>query len=84
MRASIIGFMCASWRLPAATPHLVFVTGDEEYRSEETMPMLARILHRDHGFSTTVCFARTDGVIDPNRLDHNAGLEVLEMADMLK
>jgi uncharacterized protein len=64
-------------------PHIVFVTGDEEYRSEETMPMLARILHRDHGFTVSVCFSLTDGVIDPNRADHIGGLEVLEQADMM-
>lgn len=64
-------------------PHLVFVTGDEEYRSEETMPMLARILHRDHGFTVSVCFALTDGIIDPDRLDHIEGLEILSSADMM-
>lgn len=64
-------------------PHIVFVTGDEEYRSEETMPMLARILHRDHGFTVSVCFAVTDGVIDPNRTDNIEGLEILADADMM-
>jgi len=64
-------------------PHIVFVTGDEEYRSEETMPMLARILHRDHGFSVSVCFALTEDVIDPNRTDNIEGLEILENADMM-
>ncbi len=64
-------------------PHVVFVTGDEEYRSEETMPMLARILHRDHGFTVSICFALTDGVIDPNRTDHIEGLEILSEADMM-
>lgn len=64
-------------------PHVVFVTGDEEYRSEETMPMIARILHRNHGLTVTVCFAVRDGEVDPNRLDHIAGLEVLEDADMM-
>ncbi len=64
-------------------PHVVFVTGDEEYRSEETMPMLARILHRDHGFTVSVCFALTDGVIDPNRSDNIEGLEILADADMM-
>jgi len=67
----------------AGKPHLVFVTGDEEYRSEETMPMLARILHRDHGFTVSVCFALTDGVIDPNRTDNIEGLEILADADMM-
>lgn len=64
-------------------PHLVFITGDEEYRSEETMPMLARILHRDHGFTVSICFALTDGVIDPNRSDNIEGLEILADADMM-
>ncbi len=64
-------------------PHIVFVTGDEEYRSEETMPMLARILHRDHGFTVSVCFALTEGVIDPNRSDNIEGLEILANADMM-
>jgi type 1 glutamine amidotransferase len=67
----------------AGKPHLVFVTGDEEYRSEETMPMLARILHRDHGFTVSVCFALTDGIIDPNRTDNIEGLEILGNADMM-
>lgn len=67
----------------AGKPHLVFVTGDEEYRSEETMPMLARILYRDHGFTVSVCFALTDGIIDPNRTDNIEGLEVLGIADMM-
>lgn len=64
-------------------PHIVFVTGDEEYRSEETMPMLARIIHRDHGFTVSICFALTEGVIDPNRIDNIEGLEVLADADMM-
>jgi uncharacterized protein len=64
-------------------PHLVFITGDEEYRSEETMPMLARILHRDHGFTVSVCFAQTDGIINPDRLDNIEGLEILSKADMM-
>lgn len=64
-------------------PHIVFVTGDEEYRSEETMPLLARILHRDHGFTVSVCFSLTAGIIDPNRLDNIGGLDVLDKADMM-
>jgi type 1 glutamine amidotransferase len=64
-------------------PHIVFVTGDEEYRSEETMPMLARILKNRYGFEVTVCYALTDGIIDPNRSDNIEGLEALENADMM-
>lgn len=65
-------------------PHVVFVTGDEEYRSEESMPMLARILRNRYGFEVTVCYALSDeGTIDPNRLDNIPGLEVLQEAGMM-
>jgi uncharacterized protein len=64
-------------------PHVAFVTGDEEYRSEESMPMLARILANRYGFRVTVCYALTDGIIDPNRVDNIEGLEALEDADMM-
>ncbi len=70
-----------------ATPddrHIVFVTGDEEYRSEESMPMLAKILKRDYGFRVTVCYALNEkGFIDPNVLDNIEGLEGLDDADMM-
>ena len=45
---------------PGKGRHIVFVSGDEEYRSEEGMPQLARILATHHGFTCTVLFA-----IDP-------------------
>jgi uncharacterized protein len=74
----------ASQAAPARPLHVVFVTGDEEYRSEESMPMLARILHRDHGFRVTVLYALDDrGYVDPNRNDNIAGLEALGMADLM-
>ncbi len=67
-----------------SAPHIVFVTGDEEYRSEESMPMLAKILKRDYGFEVSVCYAlNEDGIIDPNVLDNIEGLEKLEDADMM-
>lgn len=70
--------------LDSEVPHVVFVTGDEEYRSEESMPMLAKILKRDYDFEVTVRYALDDdGIIDPNRLDHIPGLEVLEDADLM-
>jgi hypothetical protein len=37
--------------------HIVLVSGDEEYRSEEVMPMLGKILSQKHGFRCTVLFA---------------------------
>lgn len=70
--------------MAADSVHVVFVTGDEEYRSEESMPMLARILRRNYGFRTTVLFALDDeGFVDPNRLDSIPGLEALDDADLL-
>jgi type 1 glutamine amidotransferase len=63
---------------------LVFVTGDEEYRSEESMPMLAKILKRELGCEVTVCYALDSlGNIDPNNLSNIAGLEALEDADLM-
>jgi len=65
-------------------PHVVFVTGDEEYRSEESMPMLARILARDYGLKTTICYSLNDeGFIDPNNTRSISGLEVLDDADLM-
>lgn len=69
---------------PAPRPHVVFVTGDEEYRSEESMPMLAAILERDFAVRTTVLYALAeDGTIDPNRTDHIPGTDALRDADLL-
>ncbi len=42
---------------PGQGKHIVFVAGDEEYRSEEALPMLARILANRHGFKCTVLFS---------------------------
>ncbi|WP_136466453.1 hypothetical protein [Flagellimonas onchidii] len=36
------------------TFHIVLISGDEEYRSEESLPMLAKILSKQHGFKCTV------------------------------
>lgn len=68
-----------------AGKHIVFVTGDEEYRSEESMPQLAKILTRHHGFRCTVLFAidRKDGTIDPEQRDNIPGLEALDKADLM-
>lgn len=63
--------------------HIVFVTGDEEYRSEESMPMLASILSERYDFNTSVVYAISDGFIDPNRQDNIPGLEILEDADLM-
>ncbi|MBE3123520.1 MAG: ThuA domain-containing protein [Planctomycetes bacterium] len=64
--------------------HIVFVTGDDEYRSEESMPQLARILATHHGFKCTVLFAvnKETGEIDPAAKDNIPGLEALSTADL--
>jgi len=42
---------------PGKGKHIVFLAGDEEYRSEEGLPMLAQILAVRHGFKCTVLFS---------------------------
>ncbi|MBI2948328.1 MAG: ThuA domain-containing protein [Verrucomicrobia bacterium] len=70
---------------PGQGKHVVFVTGDEEYRSEEGMPMLAKILAVRHGFKCTVLFPinPADGTIDPNNQTNIVGLEHLKSADLM-
>jgi lysophospholipase L1-like esterase len=70
---------------PGAGKHIVFVTGDEEYRSEECMPQLAKILAIRHGFRCTVLFSidPDSGAIDPTRNDNIPGLQALDRADLM-
>ena len=66
--------------------HIVLIAGDEEYRSEETMPMLARILSRKHGFRCTVLFSfgpDCADYIDPNNQQGLRGLDALGSADLM-
>lgn len=64
---------------------LVFVTGDEEYRSEEALVQLAKILTFRHGFKSTVLFAidPKDGTINPNVNNTLPGYESLDSADVM-
>ena len=63
--------------------HIVFLAGDHEYRSEETLPALAKILARHHGFKCTVLFnINKDGFIEPGN-NNMPGLEVLKEADLM-
>ena len=74
----------AAIRKAAEKPHVVFVTGDEEYRSEESMPMLARILKRDFGFEISIAYSLDDkGFVDPNNTANVTGIEALKTADLL-
>jgi hypothetical protein len=64
---------------------VVLVSGDEEYRSEEALPQLAKILTRRHGFDTVCLFAidPKSGEINPNQSDNIPGLENLADADLM-
>jgi type 1 glutamine amidotransferase len=70
---------------PAKGKNIVLISGDEEYRSEESLPQLAKILSTYHGFRCTVLFAtdRKDGTINPDELDNIPGLEALDSADLM-
>lgn len=70
---------------PGNGKHIVLISGDEEYRSEEALPQLAKILAEHHGFKTTVLFSIDEetGEIDPETLDNTPGLENLESADLM-
>ena len=70
---------------PGRGKHIVFVSGDEEYRSEEACPMLAKILAVRHGFKCTVLFAvdRETGNIDPWERTNIPGLHLLGQADLM-
>ena len=60
-------------------PHVVFVTGDDEYRSEITLPMIAAILEAHHGLRTSIARA----VPRPQTKDNIEGLEALDSADLM-
>lgn len=70
---------------PGKGKHIVLVSGDEEYRSEECLPMMAKILAQRHGFKCTVLFGLnpTNGIIDPTIVTNIGGMEVLPTADMM-
>ncbi|HID76079.1 MAG TPA: hypothetical protein EYP56_08800 [Planctomycetaceae bacterium] len=70
---------------PGRGKQIVLVAGDEEYRSEEALPMLAKILAVRHGFTCTVLFSINpeDGTIDPLNQTNIPGLEKLRTADLM-
>ncbi len=69
---------------PGNGKHLVFLTGDEEYRGEEGLPMMAKILSQRHGFKCTVLFSLNDkGEIDPNNQKSLTHPEALDTADAI-
>ncbi|MHC4742187.1 MAG: ThuA domain-containing protein [Planctomycetota bacterium] len=70
---------------PGKGKHVVFVIGDDEYRSEDLMPMLAKIMAVHHGFKCTAIFSldKETGEIDPGEQTNMPGLEVLAEADLM-
>jgi type 1 glutamine amidotransferase len=70
---------------PGKGKHIVLMAGDEEYRSEEGVPMLAKILSQRHGFQCTVLFSVDPAgkTIDPNNQTNVPGMHLLGSADLV-
>jgi hypothetical protein len=69
---------------PGRGKHIVLLSGDEEYRSEEALPQLGKILSQRHGFKCTVLFAvDTNGIINPNAQKSLSHPEALDSADLI-
>ncbi len=69
---------------PGKGKHIVLISGDDEYRSEEALPQLAKILSKHHGFKCTVLFPidPADGTIKPDHQTNIPGTEALKTADL--
>ncbi|MYF55268.1 hypothetical protein F4083_00260 [Candidatus Poribacteria bacterium] len=63
-----------------AQPHIVFVVGEGEYRSEVTMSALAKVLSENYDFRTTVLI---DEELHGGEENNIEGLDALETADLL-
>jgi hypothetical protein len=80
---------------PGKGKRVVLIAADQEYRSEQSMPMMAKILSTHHGFDCTVLFAVNEkGDVDPTmpvypekgkefKEHHIPGLEQLASADLV-
>ena len=69
---------------PGKGRHVVFLSGDEEYRGEEGLPMLAKILSQRHGFTCTVLFSvDPDGTINPKATKSLSNPSALDTADAI-
>ena len=85
----ILAGVCWSAENPSTVPSqnktIAFITGDDEYRSEITLPMIAEILAKRHGFTCSVAYAvkPETGERDPKYQKNIAGLEALMMADLV-
>ncbi|MGB0581007.1 MAG: ThuA domain-containing protein, partial [Limisphaerales bacterium] len=70
---------------PGVGLNIVLIAGDEEYRSEESAPMLAKILSERHGFTCTVLSSldKTGKYIDPNNSFSMPKISQLAKADLM-
>lgn len=70
---------------PGKGKHIVLISGDDEYRSEEAMPMLGKLLARHYGFTCTVLFPiePETGHIVTSYQNNIPGLDHLESADLM-
>ena len=69
---------------PGAGKHIVLLAGDEEYRSEEAMPLLAQLLANHHGFRCTVLFSLNEqGEVDPTNQASLSNPAALADADLI-
>jgi hypothetical protein len=84
VRAEPAGVVLEGTSGPGQGKHVVLIAADDEYRSEELIPQLARILANRHGFKCTVLFAvDPEGKVDPAAKENIPGLEALKTADLL-
>lgn len=69
---------------PGKGKSVVLIASDHEYKSEEALPQLGRILAKHHGFRCTVLFGLnpTNGTIVPGH-SNIPGTEALKDADLL-
>lgn len=83
--ASFTGLVFPGGDGPGKGNHVVLLAGDEEYRSEESLPMLAKVLSVRHGFRCTVLFSldRATGEINPDEQTFIPGLAALDSADFV-
>jgi type 1 glutamine amidotransferase len=87
-RGLLTSFLLSAHRLrpvPPSRKRIVLVSGDDEYRSEEGLPQLAKILSVRHGFDCTVLYSidPADGNIKPDLHTNIPGLEALDSADLM-
>ena len=64
--------------------HIVLIAGDEEYRSEEAMPMLGQLLSEKHGFKCTVLFSLDGkGTVEPKAQGNLSNSQSIDSADLI-